>query len=97
MSNSGGYLGPELKFAGFDTVIIKGKAVLPSYIWINNGVVEIRSALEFWNLGTRKTHQRILSETDKQAIVACIGPAGENKVLFASVMCSYYTVGHGGL
>lgn len=96
MSNSGGYLGPELKFAGYDAVIIKGKATAPSYIWINNGVVEIRSASDFWDLGTRETTQRILNETNLKAQVACIGPAALKAVKFACVKCGDRTFGRGG-
>ena len=96
MSNSGGYLGPELKFAGFDAVIIKGKAAIPSYIWINNDGIAIKSAEEFWELGTKETKQRILSETNNQAKVACIGPAALNAVRFACVRCGDRTFGRGG-
>ena len=96
MSNSGGYLGPELKFSGFDTVIIEGKADLPSYIWIHDGTAEIRLFSEFSNLGIRKTHQRIIGETDEKAVVACVGPAAFNKVRYACIKIGARTFGRGG-
>lgn len=96
MSNSGGYLGPELKFAGFDVVVIKGKAEGPSYIWINDDKIEIRSAEKFWDLGTKETEQKILDKTDNQAKVACIGPAALNFVRFACVKIGDRTFGRGG-
>jgi aldehyde:ferredoxin oxidoreductase len=96
MNNSGGYLGPELKFAGFDAVVIKGKAKDPSYIWINDNKIEIRSAKEFWNYGTRETQKNILEETDKKAQIACIGPAAVNLVKFACIKIGDRTFGRGG-
>ena len=96
MSNSGGYLGPELKLAGFDVVIVKGKASKPSYLWISDGKVELRDASKLWGLGTKETQKKILAETDSKAKVAAIGPAGEKLVKFASVICGERAFGRGG-
>jgi len=77
-SNSGGYWGPELKFAGYDMVILEGKAPRPVYIWIYNDQVEIRDASHVWGKTTAETEDILRGETDPQARVAGIGPAGEN-------------------
>ncbi|MDK2883250.1 MAG: aldehyde:ferredoxin oxidoreductase [Bacillota bacterium] len=85
-SNSGGYFGPELKYAGYDAVIIEGRAPRPVYLWINNDRVELRSAEHLWGKVVSETTDTLLAETDPEAKVACIGPAGENLVLFAGVI-----------
>jgi len=85
-STSGGFWGPELKFAGFDAIIIEGKASNPVYLWIHDGEVEIIDCNEIWGLNTVQATKRIRSETDKKARVACIGQAGENRVLYASII-----------
>lgn len=85
-SNSGGYFGPELKYAGYDAVIITGKAEKPVYLWIYNDSVEIKDASNLWGLDVYETTERIKGETDEDAHVACIGPAGENLVKIACVM-----------
>jgi len=86
MSSSSGYFGPELKFAGYDMVIIEKAAKSPVYIWIDNDRVEIRSAEDVWGREVSATTDILLGETDEEAKVACIGPAGENLVKFASIM-----------
>ena len=86
-AEAGGFWGPELKFAGFDAVIITGKAEKPSYLWINDGKVEIRSAERIWGLETGPAQEMIREELEeKRARVALIGPAGENLVRFACVV-----------
>ncbi len=82
-SNSGGHFGPELKYAGYDMIIIEGKAKEPVYLWINDDKVEIRSAEEIWGKTTHEATDMILEETDEEAKVSCIGPAGE-KLSFIS-------------
>jgi aldehyde:ferredoxin oxidoreductase len=85
-SYAGGYFGPELKYAGFDGVIIKGKAKKPVYIWINDGKVEIRDAKNLWGKDNFKTEELIRKETgQKSARVASTGPAGEKLSLIAGV------------
>jgi aldehyde:ferredoxin oxidoreductase len=96
MSNSGGYLGPELKFAGYDTLILTGKAGVPSYLWINDDAIEIRSAQKLWGLGIKETQRIIGEETDNRAIVACIGPAAEKLVRFACIRVGDRAFGRGG-
>jgi aldehyde:ferredoxin oxidoreductase len=96
MSNSGGYLGPELKFVGYDIVIVKGKASEPSYIWINDDKIEIRSASHVWGRRVNETERTILAETDTRARVACIGPAAEKFVRFACIRSGNRSFGRGG-
>jgi aldehyde:ferredoxin oxidoreductase len=86
-AEAGGFWGPELKFSGFDAVIITGKAEKPSYLWINDGKVEIRSAEKIWGLETGPAQQMIRDDlNEKRARVALIGPAGENLVRYACVV-----------
>jgi aldehyde:ferredoxin oxidoreductase len=86
-AEAGGFWGPELKFSGFDALIITGKAAKPSYLWINDGKAEIRSAEKVWGLETGPAQDRIREEVgEKRARVAQIGPGGENLVRFACVV-----------
>lgn len=86
-SNSGGHWGPELKFAGYDLLIVTGRAAEPSYIWIRDDEVEIRSAASLWGRGVWDTEDLLREEIGvPQAKIASIGPAGENLVRFAAVM-----------
>ncbi|MFC1913346.1 aldehyde ferredoxin oxidoreductase family protein [Chloroflexota bacterium] len=84
-SNFGGFFGPELKFAGYDNIVIYGKADKPVYLWIHNDEVEIRDAAHLWGKDTFETQDIIRSEVDPDAKVACIGQAGENLVYFATI------------
>jgi len=85
-SNSGGSFGPELKYAGYDLVILEGRAPNPVYLWIKDDVVELRDATHIWGKQVPETTEMLRAETDEEAKVACIGPAGEKLVLFASIM-----------
>ncbi|MBI1885887.1 MAG: aldehyde ferredoxin oxidoreductase family protein [Chloroflexi bacterium] len=85
-SNSGGYWGPELKFAGYDMVILEGKAPKPVYIWVYNDQVEIRDASHVWGKTTEETEDILRAETDPQARTSGIGPAGENLSRVACVI-----------
>jgi len=92
-SNMGGYFSPELKYAGYDHIVITGKSDRPVYIWINNDKVDIRDACKIWGKDTYETQNLIRQElNDLEAKVACIGPAGENLVRFASIQSE---LGHG--
>lgn len=85
-SYAGGFLGPEIKYAGFDGIIIKGKAKRPVYLWLNDGKAEIRDAKSLWGKGTFETEALIRKEVgNKYARVASIGPAGENMGLIANI------------
>jgi aldehyde:ferredoxin oxidoreductase len=84
---AGGWWGAELKRAGYDAVVIQGKAESPVYLWIRDGAVEIRDAAPLWGKLTAETQEMLRQELgDEKIRVAQIGPAGENLVRFAAVM-----------
>ena len=85
-SNSGGMFPTELKRSGFDVILFSGRAPEPVYLWINNGKATLRSANHLWGKTVDQTTDQLVSETDSKAKVACIGPAGENLVLFSAIM-----------
>ncbi len=86
-SNSGGHWGPELKFAGYDMIIVEGRASAPVYLWIFDDTVEIRDAAGLWGGSCWDTEERIREVTGvPDAKVASIGQAGENLVRFAAIM-----------
>jgi aldehyde:ferredoxin oxidoreductase len=86
-TEAGGFFGPELKKAGFDAIIIKGKAQKPVYLWIKDGQVEIRSAEHLWGKETKSVQEKIREELDDSRVrVALIGPGGENLVKFANIV-----------
>lgn len=88
-SNSGGYWGPELKFAGYDVLIVEGKAAKPVYIWINDETVEIKNAGDLWGHDVYETTDFLRTACDPDAHVACIGPAGERLSLIANILNDY--------
>ncbi|MCP4024564.1 MAG: aldehyde ferredoxin oxidoreductase, partial [Desulfobacteraceae bacterium] len=94
----GGSFAPEIKYAGFDGIIIKGKAAKPVYIWICDDQVEIRPAGRIWGTNTLESNQLIKEELKDDSIkIANIGQAGENKVLFSLINCEYNRqAGRGG-
>ena len=100
-ANMGGHWGAELRFAGFDGLVITGRAAGPVYLWIHDGQVEIRPAEHLWGLDHFETFEKLRAETDARAQLACIGPAGENLVLLANVMQGGQdharTAGRGGM
>ena len=85
-SNSGGSFGPELKYAGYDALIVEGKAAKPTYLWIKDDEVEIRDASAIWGHNTHDTTDLVRAETDEDAKVSCIGLAGEHLSLLAAIM-----------
>lgn len=85
-ANSGGYFGPELKFAGYDGIIFEGKSNKPVYLHINDDLIELKDASHLWGKNVFETTDILLNENEEDARVACIGPAGEKLVLFAAVM-----------
>ena len=85
-SMMGGFWAPELKYAGYDKVIIRGKSPSLVYLWINNDKVEIRDASHLQGKGAVETAELIRRELkEPKAQVAAIGLAGENRVYFASI------------
>lgn len=86
-SNSGGFFGAELKKAGWDMLIIQGRAQDPIYISIDHKGASIRSADHLWGRDTHETTELIREESGHgDAKIACIGPAGENLVRFACII-----------
>ena len=86
-SNSGGHFGPELKFAGYDMIILQGRSEKPVYLMIYDDQVELVPAGHLWGKGCWDTEDLIRSESGvPDAIVACIGQAGENLVKYAAIL-----------
>ena len=86
-SNSGGHWSAELKYAGFQHVLIKGKSSSPVYLWIHDGEIEFRDASFLWGRDTYETQELIRDDLGDPGVQsAVIGQAGENLVRFANVM-----------
>ena len=86
-SNSGGYFGAELKFAGWDMIIIEGRAKEPVYLLVQDDKVEIKPADFIWGKSVWDTEELIKTKhQDPQIRVSCIGRAGETGVLFAAIV-----------
>jgi aldehyde:ferredoxin oxidoreductase len=89
-SNIGGFWGPELRATGYDGLWITGKASEPVYLWLNGNRLEIRSADHLWGQNTYTTQEKVKDEVGvRSARVCVVGRAGENQVLFASIMCDH--------
>lgn len=85
-SNSGGYWGAELKFAGYDAIIFEGKSEEPVYVNIVDDVVEIKDASNLWGKLVAETTTILENIHGSKVRVACIGPAGENLSKVSGVM-----------
>ena len=86
-SNSGGYFGAELKFAGWDMIIFEGKSAKPVYLSIEDDKVELRDASHLWGKTVFQTEETIkASHQDPQTRVCSIGRAGENGVKYACIV-----------
>ena len=86
-ANSGGKFGPEMKFAGYDSIIIEGISENPVYLLIEDDKIEFRDASKLWGKGTYETHKKIIKElNDNKFKIACIGQAGENLVKYAAII-----------
>lgn len=97
-SNFGGYLARELKRAGYDAVVVSGKAEKPVYMVIDDEHVELRNAQHIWGRTTYETQNVIKEELgDKKFQVACIGPAGENLVRISAIIHDIRAAGRGGI
>jgi aldehyde:ferredoxin oxidoreductase len=97
-SSMGGHWGAELKFAGYNHIIVRGSAKKPVFLWINDDDVRIMDAVHLWGKDVRQTDRDIKAEIgDWDAKVACIGPAGENLVRISAIMSSvYHSAARGG-
>lgn len=82
--SGGGHFGAEVKFSGFDHIVIHGKSDKPVYLWVSDDHVEIRDAAHLWGKTTWETSELIRAEHgDRDIRNICIGPAGENLVRYA--------------
>jgi aldehyde:ferredoxin oxidoreductase len=98
MALSGGYFPAELKFAGYDALIIEGKSEKPLYLYITNDKVTFKSAEKLWGTKTFDCQQLIKSELrDQNVRIACIGPAGENLCSMACIINERRAAGRKGL
>jgi len=85
-SEAGGFWGPELKMAGFEAIVVKGRAPQPVYLWIQDGVTEIRPAAHLWGRTTAEAQETIRAELgDEKIRVLQIGIGGENLVRYAGL------------
>ena len=88
-SNTGGFFGPELKFSGFDQLIIEGKAESPVYLYLENGKARLRPAGHLQDLDALEKQTEIIKELDDSRVqVAAIGPAANNGVKFSGIFCN---------
>jgi len=86
-AEAGGWWIPELKFAGFDAIVIKGRAKRPVYLWVHDGDAEIRDASRLWGKVSKETQEEIRKEIgDDRVRIALIGPAGEELVKVACIL-----------
>jgi len=86
-SRCGGYFGPEIKYAGFDGILIHGRADKPVYISIMDDTIEFRSAEHLWGLKVKETEAQILGDVnDKKTKVVSIGPSGEKLSLISGIV-----------
>jgi aldehyde:ferredoxin oxidoreductase len=86
-SNTGGFIGPELRFTGYDGILITGRSEAPCWISILEGEVAIHDARDLWRKDTYQTQELIREKlSDSRARISCIGPAGENLVKLAAIM-----------
>lgn len=97
-ANMGGFFGPEIKFAGYDGIAISGKASSPVYILIEDGKVQIKSALAYWGMGTENFDKILIEKYGKEYQSCYIGQAGENLVHYACIMnTAARAAGRGGV
>ncbi len=86
-SQAGGFFPAELKSAGFDGIVVLGRAASPVYLWIKDGQAELRDAADLWGLGAWDTETRLRAALgDNKVEVACCGQAGERLVRMAAIM-----------
>ncbi|MEM2816643.1 MAG: aldehyde ferredoxin oxidoreductase N-terminal domain-containing protein, partial [Candidatus Bathyarchaeia archaeon] len=85
-SVGGGFFGAELKFAGYDAIVVEGRSEKPVYVWIKDDCVEFKDASRVWGMTTKCTKEFILEETDEKAKISMIGPAGERLVKMAAIV-----------
>ncbi|MEJ2558614.1 MAG: aldehyde ferredoxin oxidoreductase family protein [Anaerolineae bacterium] len=97
-SYSSGLLAPALRFVGIDVLLVTGRAPVPSYLWIKENEVEVRSAEDLWGLDAFEAETRLRDLHGHDDVgIAVIGPAGENLVKYATIGSDFYRhAGRGG-
>jgi aldehyde:ferredoxin oxidoreductase len=96
-SNLGGRWGAELKFAGYDALVIRGKADKPLYLLLRDGAVEFKDASALWGKGAARTREAIKRDLGSDVRVVAIGPAGENLVSAGGLLADADASGSAGL
>ena len=84
-SNMGGHFGPAMKYAGYDMLILTGRAAEPSLLVIRDDTVEIQPAGDLWGMGSLSVESKLKEDLGEQYQILTIGPGGENKVAFACI------------
>jgi aldehyde:ferredoxin oxidoreductase len=95
--NLGGRWGAELKFAGYDAILIRGKSEKPVYHFLDDDVSELRDASALWGKGAIETREILKGELGSSVSVVAIGPAGENMAIMATLLADNDASGSGGL
>lgn len=88
-AHMGGHIGPQLKYAGYDAVIVEGKAASPVYIKIDDATVTIEDASDLWGKGTFEANKLLTEKVGRTFETAVIGPAGENLVNYSTLNTSF--------
>ncbi len=98
-ASTGGQWGPQMRYTGYDLLVVKGEAERPAYLVITDQGVTIEDASGYWGLDVRETTRRMTEDLNIPGVsIACIGPGGERRLKFASVMCStWHAAARGGL
>ena len=95
--NLGGRWGAELKFAGYDGMVVQGKSDRPVYLMISDGKAELKDASTLWGKGATQTRDLLKAELGNKTRIVTIGPAGENMVSTATLLADNDASGSGGL
>ena len=95
-ANCGGSFGPELKMAGYDAVVIRGRASQPVFVAIDGDRVTLQEAKHLWGKDTFSTHQEIRKRYGEEFRIACIGEAGEKRARIANIISEARAFGRGG-
>ncbi len=93
----GGSWGPYLKFAGYDGIVVQGKSDKPVYLFLHDGICEIRDASYLWGKGAIEVRGKLKGELGRATRVLATGTAGDNMVVFATLLADNDAVGAGGL
>jgi aldehyde:ferredoxin oxidoreductase len=97
VSGFGGDFGPKMKFAGYDAIAIVGKAETPKYLFVSEEGVELQDGDNLWGLTSYATQDALAAKHGEDVAVVCIGPAGENRVRWATIQSrSENAAGQGG-